>query len=81
MAYPRGNTAVSGVAEPARVAQNVGAFRLPVDVVIVLVDAEQLPAQLANRYVGRTVARILWQADLIVVSELDIAGPGSRVLY
>jgi G3E family GTPase len=66
---------MSGVAEPARLAQNVAAFRLPVDGVIVLVDAEQLPAQLANRYVGRTVARSLSQADLIVVNKLDIASP------
>jgi G3E family GTPase len=66
---------MSGVAEPARLAQNVAAFRLSVDGVIVLVDAEQLPAQLANRYVGRTVARSLSQADLIVVNKLDIAGP------
>jgi G3E family GTPase len=65
---------MSGVAEPARLAQNVAAFRLPVDGVIVLVDAEQLPAQLANRYVGRTVARSLSQADLIVVNKMDIAG-------
>lgn len=64
---------MSGVAEPARLAQNVAAFRLPVDGVIVLVDAEQLPAQLANRYVGRAVARSLSQADLIVVNKLDIA--------
>jgi G3E family GTPase len=68
---------MSGVAEPARLAQNVAAFRLPVDGVIVLVDAEQLPAQLANRYVGRTVARSLSQADLIVVNKLDIASPGA----
>jgi G3E family GTPase len=66
---------MSGVAEPARLAQNVAAFRLPVDGVIVLVDAEQLPAQLANRYVGRTVARSLSQADLIVVNKLDLAPP------
>ena len=66
---------MSGVAEPARLAQNVAAFRLPVDGVIVLVDAEQLPSQLANRYVGRTVARSLSQADLIVVNKLDLAPP------
>jgi G3E family GTPase len=66
---------MSGVAEPTRLAQNVAAFRLPVDGVIVLVDAEQLPSQLANRYVGRTVARSLSQADLIVVNKLDLATP------
>jgi G3E family GTPase len=68
---------MSGVAEPARLAQNVAAFRLPVDGVIVLVDAEQLPSQLANRYVGRTVARSLSQADLIVVNKLDLATPAA----
>jgi G3E family GTPase len=66
---------MSGVAGPARPIQNVGAFRLPVDGVIVLVDAEQLPAQLVNRYVGRSVARSLSQADMIVVNNLDIASP------
>jgi G3E family GTPase len=68
---------MSGVAEPARLVQNVAAFRLPVDGVIVLVDAEQLPAQLANRYVGRTVARCLSQADLIVVNKLDLSTPAA----
>lgn len=65
---------MSGVAEPARLVDVVGAFRLPVDGVIVLVDAEQLPAQLANRYSGRAVARSLGQADLIVVNKIDLVG-------
>lgn len=66
---------MSGVAEPARLAQNVAAFGLPVDGIIVLVDAEQLPAQLANRYAGRAVARSLAQADMIVVNKIDLATP------
>lgn len=63
---------MSGVAEPARLAQLVAAFQLPVDGVIVMADAEQLPAQLANRYSGRSVARSLAQADLILVNKIDL---------
>lgn len=63
---------MSGVAEPARLVDLVAAFQLPVDGVIVLVDAEQLPAQLANRYSGGAVARSLSQADLIVVNKIDL---------
>lgn len=68
---------MSGVAEPGRLAQIVSAFGLPVDGVIVLVDAEQLPAQLTNRYSGRAVARSLTQADLIVVNKVDLVTPGT----
>lgn len=68
---------MSGVAEPGRLAQIVTAFGLPVDGVIVLVDAEQLPAQLTNRYSGRAVARSLAQADLIVVNKIDLVSPGT----
>ena len=44
---------ISGMADPARLMQNVAAVRLPVDGVIVLVDARQLPWPLASRYVAR----------------------------
>jgi G3E family GTPase len=63
----------SGVAEPGKVARNAAAFRLPLDGVIVLADAEQLPDQAANRYTDRAVAAQLRQADLIVLNKLDLA--------
>jgi G3E family GTPase len=65
----------SGVAEPGKVARNAAAFRLPLDGVIVLADAEQLPDQIANRFTGRAVATGLAQADLIVLNKADLAGP------
>jgi G3E family GTPase len=63
----------SGVAEPGKVARNTSGFRLPLDGVIVLADAEQLPAQAANRYAGRSVLAQLRQADLIVLNKIDLA--------
>jgi G3E family GTPase len=62
----------SGVAEPGKVALNAHGFRLPLDGVIVLADAEQLPAQASNRYVGGIVRRQLAQADLIVLNKTDL---------
>ena len=45
----------SGVAEPGKVARNASGFRLPLDGVIMLADADQLPDQAANRHAGRSV--------------------------
>ncbi|AHE97193.1 cobalamin biosynthesis protein P47K [Thioalkalivibrio paradoxus ARh 1] len=65
----------SGVAEPGKVARNAAGFRLPLDGVIVLADAEQLPEQAANRYAGRSVVAQLRQADLIVLNKVDLPSP------
>jgi G3E family GTPase len=65
----------SGVAEPGKIARMARAFRLPVDGVIVLADAEQLPDQATNRYTGHVVAGQLGQADLILLNKTDLAGP------
>jgi G3E family GTPase len=62
----------SGVAEPGKVARNTSGFRLPLDGIIVLADAEQLPDQAANRYAGRSVLAQLRQADLIVLNKTDL---------
>jgi G3E family GTPase len=62
----------SGVAEPGKVARNTSGFRLPLDGVMVLADAEQLPDQAANRYAGRSVLAQLRQADLIVLNKIDL---------
>jgi len=65
----------SGVAEPGKVARNAAGFRLPLDGVIVLADAEQLPDQAANRYAGRSVLAQLRQADVIVLNKVDLPSP------
>lgn len=62
----------SGVSEPGKIALNAHGFRLPLEAVIVLADAEQLHAQAFNRYVGDVVRRQLRQADLIVLNKTDL---------
>jgi G3E family GTPase len=62
----------SGVAEPGRIAQTAEAFGLVVDGIVVVVDAEQVQVQAANRYVGDSVLRQLAQADLLLVNKIDL---------
>jgi G3E family GTPase len=64
----------SGVAEPGRIAEYGQMYRLPLDGILVMVDAEQIRTQAANRYVGEVVLRQLGQADLLVVNKTDIVG-------
>lgn len=47
----------SGVALPAKIAQHGQMYRLPLDGILVLVDAEPVRNQAENRYVGDTVLR------------------------
>ena len=61
----------SGVAEPLRVAEMAQGFGLPVDGMLVVVDAEQIDRQAADRYVGDVVRRQLRQGDLLLVNKLD----------
>ncbi len=68
----------SGVAEPGKIAQSASTFRLPLDGVIVVADAEQVRTQAANRYVGDVVRRQLRQADLIVLNKVDLVAPDER---
>ena len=68
----------SGVADPWKIAQ-IGfaastvteGFRL--DAIIVLADALNLETQLADRYVGESVARQFARADLVVLTKTDLA--------
>lgn len=63
----------SGVADPAKLAQIPRADPgLSLDGVIVLVDAEQIPTQLADPLVGETVARQLAAADLLILNKSDL---------
>ena len=63
----------SGVAEPGKIAQYGQMFGLPLDGVLVVVDAEQIRAQALNKYVGDTVLRQLAQADLLLLNKIDLA--------
>ncbi len=67
----------SGVAEPGKIAQYGQMYELPLDGVLVVVDAEQIRSQAANKYVGDTVHRQLAQADLIVLNKTDLAPAGA----
>ncbi len=62
----------SGVGEPGKIAQYGQMYELPLDGVLVVVDAEQIRDQAANKYVGDTVQRQLAQADLIVLNKADL---------
>jgi G3E family GTPase len=65
----------SGVADPAKIAQYGQMYRLPLDGILVVVDAEQVRTQAVNKYVGDTVLRQLAQADLIVLNKTDLVSP------
>ena len=62
----------SGVADPAKIAQYGQMYELPLDGIIVVVDAEQVRTQATNKYVGDTVVRQFAQADLIVLNKTDL---------
>lgn len=62
----------SGVAEPGKIAQTAQAFRVPIDGIIVVVDAEQVREQARHRYIGETVCRQLQQADMVVLNKADL---------
>jgi G3E family GTPase len=63
----------SGVADPAKIAQYGQMHQLPLDGILVVVDAEQVRTQAENKYVGDTVLRQLAQADLLVLNKTDLA--------
>lgn len=62
----------SGVADPAKIAQYGQMYELPLDGIIVVVDAEQVRTHAENKYVGDTVLRQFTQADLIVLNKTDL---------
>ena len=65
----------SGVADPAKIAQYGQMYELPLDGILVLVDAEQIRKQATDVYVGDTVLRQLAQADLLIVNKTDLVTP------
>jgi G3E family GTPase len=62
----------SGVADPGKIAQYGQMYDLPLDGIVVVVDAEQVRTQAENKYVGDTVLRQFTQADLIVLNKTDL---------
>ena len=66
----------SGVALPAAIASSLGLMPgIKTAGVVVLADVGLIEGQLANDYIGDTVARQLGAADLVVLTKTDIAGP------
>jgi G3E family GTPase len=68
----------SGVAEPLRVAEMAQAFGFVIDALLLVVDAEQIERQVADKYVGDVVRRQLRQADLLLVNKLDLITTAQR---
>ncbi len=67
----------SGVSDPWRVAQLVKLEEgVALDGVLVLVDAEAFPGQLADPYLADTLERQLARADIAVLNKTDLAAPG-----
>jgi G3E family GTPase len=66
----------SGVADPGKIAQYGQMYELPLDGIILVVDAELVRIQASNKYVGDTVLRQLSQADLIVLNKTDLVSAG-----
>lgn len=63
----------SGVAEPERIADFARAEPdLALDSIVVLADARLIERQLADTYVGATVARQLAAADLLLLNKRDL---------
>jgi len=50
-------------------------YQLPLDGILVVVDAEQVRAQADNKYVGDAVLHQLAQADLLVLNTTDLFSP------
>lgn len=66
---------VSGVGNPRAVAQWGRTPGFELDGVLVLADATAIQRQLADPYVGETVAAQLAAADMVVLTKLDLADP------
>lgn len=67
----------SGVADPVKIAQYGQMYGLPLDSILVMVDAEQIRTQANNVYVGDTVLRQLQQADVLILNKTDLMGADS----
>ncbi|WP_195822596.1 CobW family GTP-binding protein [Roseobacter sp. MH60115] len=64
----------SGIAMPGAIGASIGLVPgIELSSIIVLADAEHMPAHLANSYLTDTIERQLNSADLIVITKADIA--------
>src|SRR5664279_2053642 len=69
----------SGVADPRKIASYATAHpRLRLDGVIIVADAETIRLRSADQYVGELVMRQLAEADLLVLSNLDLIDDTER---
>jgi G3E family GTPase len=68
----------SGVAEPGKIAHYGQMYDLPLDGVLVVVDADQIRSQATNKYVGDVVLRQLAQADILLLNKTDLVS-GERL--
>ena len=62
----------SGVALPNNITNSITLVGGTVDGIVVLADAERLPALLVDKYVGPTVAAQLGAADIVVLTKTDL---------
>jgi G3E family GTPase len=70
----------SGVALPGAVAQSITLVRgLVLEGVIVLVDAETIESRAADVYLADTIERQIAQADLVLLTKLDLLDETARV--
>ena len=64
----------SGVADPTRIAEIASIDKdLSLDAVVVLADASELPAQIADERLADTLERQIDSADLILLNKTDLA--------
>lgn len=69
----------SGVALPGAVAQTLGLIPgLDLDGIVVLADAETLPARAADRYLADTITRQIDAADLLLLTKGDLLSAAER---
>jgi len=66
----------SGVSDPAKIAQvGISDPALQLELVVVMVDAEQAPAQLEDPRLGDTLVRQIKSAGLLVLNKTDLVSP------
>ncbi len=68
----------SGVADPGTIARYGQMYELPLDGVVVVIDAEQIRRLSTDKYVGDTVLYQLAQADLLVLNKIDLVSEETR---
>lgn len=68
----------SGVADPGKIAQYGQMYELPLDGILVVVDAEQIRKLATDKYVGDLVQFQLTQADLLVLNKNDLVSDETR---